>query len=29
VRLGQQGLGEVLRDLQLSPLLQLGVSYSF
>lgn len=29
VRLGQQGLGEVLRELQLSPLLQLGVSYSF
>lgn len=29
VRLGQQGVGEVLRDLQLSPLLQLGVSYSF
>lgn len=29
VRLGQQGVGELLRDLQLSPMLQLGVSYSF
>lgn len=29
VRLGQQGLGDLVRELQLSPLLQLGVSYSF
>ncbi len=29
VRFGQQGMGELLRDLQLSPVLQLGVSYSF
>lgn len=29
VRLGQQSLNEVVRDLHLSPLLQLGVSYSF
>lgn len=29
VRFGQQGLMDTLRDLQLSPLLQLGVSYSF
>ncbi len=29
VRLGQQSVGDVLRDLQLSPMLQLGVSYSF
>lgn len=29
VRLGQDSVGDVLRDLQLSPLLQLGVSYSF
>ncbi|WP_428422322.1 hypothetical protein [Methylibium sp.] len=29
VRFGQQGLIDSLRDLQLSPLLQLGVSYSF
>jgi len=29
VRFGQQGLSESLRDLQLSPLLQLGASYSF
>ncbi len=29
VRLGQQNVGDTLRDLQLSPLLQLGVSYSF
>ena len=29
VRFGQQGLSDSLRDLQLSPLLQLGVSYSF
>jgi hypothetical protein len=29
VRLGQQSVGDLLRDLQLSPMLQLGVSYSF
>lgn len=29
VRLGQQSLGNVVRDLEISPLLQLGVSYSF
>lgn len=29
VRFGQQGISDTLRDLQLSPLLQLGVSYSF
>lgn len=29
VRLGQQGLGDLVRELQLSPLLQLGVSYAF
>lgn len=29
VRLGQQSVSDALRDLQLSPLLQLGVSYSF
>lgn len=29
VRLGQQSLGNVVRDLDISPLLQLGVSYSF
>lgn len=29
VRLGQQSVGDVLRDLQLSPMLQFGVSYSF
>ncbi len=29
VRFGQQGLSDSLRDLQLSPLLQLGASYSF
>ena len=29
VRFGQQSVSDTLRDLQLSPLLQLGVSYSF
>ena len=29
VRLGQQSLSDTLRELQLSPLLQLGVSYAF
>lgn len=29
VRLGQQGMSDALKDLQLSPMLQLGVSYSF
>lgn len=29
VRLGQQGMGDLLRDMQLSPVLQVGVSYAF
>lgn len=29
VRLGQQSIGDTVRELQISPLLQLGVSYSF
>ncbi len=29
VRFGQQSLGDTLRELQLSPLLQVGVSYAF
>ena len=29
VRLGQQGMSDAVKDLQLSPMLQLGVSYSF
>lgn len=29
VRLGQQSVGDLLRELQLSPMLQFGVSYSF